>query len=354
MLLRPESSGLHFRGGFMRKVVISRTGGPDVLKVQEVADLTAAYGEMLIEVRAAGVNFADILARQGLYMDAPPLPATVGYEVSGVVRQVADGVCQSWVNREVIALTQFGGYASQVVVPQSQVFLKPEGMSFEEGACVPVNYLTAYQLLVAMGSLQAGETVLIHNAGGGVGLAALDIARHKGAITLGTASAHKHDFLRERGLDYAIDYQHYDWEKMLQYASKGRGVDVIIDPVGGAHWRRSYRNLSPTGRLGMFGISMVTSSGLQRYLNLLKMALSTPLFHPFALMNANKAVFGVNLGRLWHEQAKIRAWADYILGGYEQGWVRPCVDQVFSFAEAGEAHAYIEARKNIGKVVLTP
>lgn len=338
----------------MKKIVITKAGGPEVLQVQESSDLTPGANEVRIAVHAAGLNFADIMARQGLYPDAPAFPCTVGYEVSGVVDQVGADVDDQWLGKPVIALTRFGGQADQVVVPIHQLFEKPESLSFEEAAAIPVNYLTAYQLLVAMGSLQPYESVLIHNVGGGVGLAALEIAKHIGAETYGTASAGKHEFLKQKGLDHAIDYRTQDWKQALLGMTDGRGVDLISDPIGGKSLKESYQSLSNTGRLGMFGISTVSETGFKGKLNLLKMVVQTPFYHPFGLMNENKGVFGVNMGHLWHEHKKINLWMQALLAGLEAGWINPHVDKVFRFEQAGEAHQYIEARRNIGKVILVP
>lgn len=338
----------------MKQVVITRAGGPEVLQVQEKADLVPGRGEVKIQVKAAGINFADIMARKGLYPDAPKLPCTVGYEVSGVVEAVGPGVDESLTGTEVIALTRFNGHSDQVVVPDYQVFNKPESLSFAQAAAIPVNYLTAYQLLVAMGSLHSHESVLIHNVGGGVGLAALEFARHIGATTYGTASPGKHEFLKSKGLDHAIDYRNRDWGKEIMALTDQRGVDLITDSLGGSHWRKSYKHLAHTGRLGMFGISTVAEPGMSGKLNMLKMVMQTPFYHPFGLMNTNKGVFGVNMGHLWHEHKKIANWMDAIMAGYEAGWIQPYVDKEFTFAQAGEAHQYIEDRRNIGKVILLP
>jgi len=207
---------------------------------------------------------------------------------------------------------------------------------------------------VVMGSLHAGESVLIHNAGGGVGLAALDIAKQIGAETYGTASPSKHTFLTERGLDHPIDYRKQDWLPELQKLTNGRGVDLVIDPIGGAHWKKSYAALRHTGRLGMFGVSTASANGLSGKLKMLKAAIQTPWFHPFALLNKNRGVFGLNLGHMWHEPEKVAVWMRDILCGVEEEWIRPHVDQAFSFTEVGKAHRYLEERKNIGKVVLVP
>jgi NADPH:quinone reductase-like Zn-dependent oxidoreductase len=336
----------------MKQVWITAAGGPERLQLREAPDALPQAGELRIRVKASGINFADILARKGLYPDAPKLPAVVGYEVSGIVDAVGPQVDAGWVGKEVFALTRFRGYADTVVVPQIQTFEKPAALSFEQAAAIPVNYLTAWQLLVVMGSLKADETALIHNAGGGVGLAAIDIARHIGATIYGTASAGKHAFLKQRGLHEAIDYTRLDWTREVARLTQERGVELIIDPLGGSEWKKSYRALRHTGRLGMFGASTATESSLPGPLKLLKVGLGMPWFNPVGLMNSNRAVFGVNLGHLWHETPKIDDWMKILLDGIKVGWVRPHVDRTFPLAQAGEAQAYIEARKNTGKVVL--
>jgi len=241
-----------------------------------------------------------------------------------------------------------------VVVQERQLFEKPDSLTFEQAAAIPVNYLTAYALLVAMGGLRKGEAVLIHNAGGGVGLAALDIAQHIGAVTYGTASPSKHDFLRKRGLDYPIDYRTQDWLPVLKKLTRDRGVELVIDPIGGSHWKKSYRALRHTGRLGMFGVSSASANGLKGKFKLLKAAVQMPRFHPIGLLNKNRGVFGLNLGHLWHEPDKVVEWVQTLMEGVQEGWIRPHVDRAFPFEQAGEAHSYIESRKNIGKVVLVP
>ena len=325
-----------------------------MLRVETHPDPVPGQGEVLIRVKAAGLNFADILARQGLYPDAPPKPCVMGYEVAGLVEAVGDIVSSSIVGKPVMALTRFGGQAELVAVPATQVFEKPEELTFEEGAAIPVNYLTAWALLVTMGGLKKDEAVLIHNAGGGVGLAALDIARHIGATTYGTASTGKHQFLKQRGLDHAIDYRRQDWLPVLLDLTDNRGVELIIDPLGGSSWKQSYRALRATGRMGVFGMSTASASGIRGKLRALKAVMRTPRFNPLGLMSRNKGVFGLNLGHLWGEGDKVANWMREILGGIDEGWIQPHVDRAFPFDQVGEAHRYIEARQNIGKVVLVP
>ena len=338
----------------MRQIVMTKSGDVSVLKIQEVEESSPGRGEVKIGVKASGVNFADIMARKGIYPDAPKKPCVVGYEVSGLIESVGDGVDSGLAGRPVIAATQFGGYSEKLVTPLSFVTEKPESLSFEQAAALPVNYLTAYQLLVVMAGLKKGEKVLIHNAGGGVGLAALEIAKHIGAVTFGTASAWKHTFLREKGLDYVIDYRTKDWLEEIKELTEGKGIEVIIDPIGGKNTWKSYRALSRTGRLGLFGLSIATRTRLSAKFNLVKTVLRMPRFHPVRLMNANKGVFGVNIGHMWRYEERTRPWMTEIMKGVGQGWIRPHVDRIFTFEEVAEAHLYLEEGKNIGKVVLMP
>jgi NADPH:quinone reductase-like Zn-dependent oxidoreductase len=338
----------------MRAVVTTNNGDVNVMKVEERPDPVPAKGQVLIRVKAAGLNFADILARQGLYPDGPPKPCVMGYEVSGVIAAVGDGVDKTIIGEEVIAMTRFNGQAELVAVSEAQVFEKPPQLTFEQGAALPVNYLTAWALIVSMGGLQKHEAILIHNAGGGVGLAALEIARHIGAKTFGTASSGKHQFLKERGLDHAIDYRQQDWLPALLDLTNGRGVELVIDPLGGDSWKKSYRALRATGRMGVFGMSVASASGITGKLRALKAVIQMPRFNPLGLMNRNKGVFGLNLGHMWHEGEKVAGWTLEIMRGVHEGWIRPHVDRAFRFDEIADAHRYIEGRRNIGKVVLVP
>ena len=338
----------------MRAVVTTRNGDVGALKIEERPDPVPSKGQVLIRVKASGLNFADILARQGLYPDGPPKPCVMGYEVSGTVEAVGDGTDQTLIGNSVIAMTRFGGQAELVVAPITQILEKPETLSFEEGAAIPTNYLTAWALLVTMGGLKKEEAVLIHNAGGGVGLAALDIAKHIGATTYGTASAGKHEFLKARGLDQAIDYRNQDWLPVLMDLTKARGVELVIDPLGGKSWKKSYRALRATGRMGVFGMSTASASGIMGKLRAMKALAQTPRFHPLSLMNRNKGVFGLNLGHMWGEGEKVAGWTREIMDGVAEGWIRPHVDHAFPFDQIAAAHRYLEERKNIGKVVLVP
>ncbi len=198
-------------------------------------------GEVRIKVEAAGVNFADNAARQGLYPDAPKLPAVVGYEVSGVVDKLGAGVTSPAVGTRVLALTRFSGYSTMIVVPQASALPMPDSMTFEQAAAIPVTYLTAWLMLVWHGNVREGDTVLVHAAAGGVGQAALQICNWKKAKVIGTASKGKHERLRSLGVVHCIDYTTQDFEEEVKTYTKGRGVDIVLDAVGGESFAKSYR-----------------------------------------------------------------------------------------------------------------
>lgn len=340
----------------MRQIWIEKSGPPEVLHVKEAPDIHPGRGEVRIRVEATGVNFADIMGRLGLYPDLPKLPVVVGYEVGGRVDEIGADVDAAWKGRDVFAMTRFGGYSDLVCVPVEQVFERPAGMSAHDGAAIPVNYFTAWQLVVVMGGLSEGETILVHSAGGGVGIAATQIAKHRGARVIGTASRGKHEFLRGIGVDDLIDYRTEDFEKRTMELSAGRGVELVIDAVGGDSFKKGFRVLAPTGRLGMFGMSSAATGKERSVLSALRTVASMPWFqfNPPALINENKGVFGVNLGHLWGEVPRIRRWAESLLDLWAKGVVKPHVDRVFPFAEAAAAHHYVQDRKNIGKVLLEP
>ncbi len=340
----------------MRQIWITKAGAPEVLAIRHAPDPEPGPGEARIRVEASGVNFADILGRLGLYPDLPPLPVVPGYEVSGRVDAVGEGNGADWVGRDVIALTRFGGYSDVVCVPCKQVFVRPEGMSAQEGAAIPVNYLTAWQLMVIMGALKAGETILVHSVGGGVGMAATQIAKHIGARVIGTASAAKHEQLRALGVDELIDYRTEDFEKRAREMTGGRGVDLILDAVGGESFKKGYRLLAPGGRLGMFGVSSAATGKVRSLASVVKLLVSTPWlqFNPVALINDNKGVFGVNLGHMWGEIDNSRKWAEQLLGLWSAGVVKPKIARVFKFDEVAEAHHFLQDRRNVGKALLVP
>ena len=343
----------------MRAVVITRHGGPDVLQVQERPDPPVGPGEVRIAVKAAGINFADTLARTGLYPDSPKVPCVVGYEVAGEVESVGDGVESVEPGDRVLAGSRFNGHAELVTVRENMVYALPERLSFEEGAAVPVNYATAQAGLVVMGGLQAGERVLIHAAAGGVGISATQIAKRIGAEVFGTASASKHDAIRAQGVDHAIDYRGQDYVAEVRRITAGEGIDVALDALGPSSFRKDYRLLRPGGRLIMYGASEVqtgeTRSMPAALRTLAKSPFSSmPWWKGLGVMNENKGVFGLNMLAWWDAEGSLDRVIGPLLPLLQQGELKPVVAEAFPFDRAPDAHRFIAERRNVGKVVLVP
>jgi synaptic vesicle membrane protein VAT-1 len=339
----------------MKAVVISRHGRAAVLEVREVPDPARAAGEVRIAVKAAGLNFAEVSARQGLYPDAPRPPCVVGYEVAGVIDEVAEDVSGLSRGDRVWALSRFGGHAERVATPAALVRRMPDWLSFEEAAAIPVAYSTALLLVSGFGSVRENERVLVHMAAGGVGLAAVQLCRRIPGVTLfGTASASKHSFLREQGVDHPIDYRTLDFEAEVTRLTGGRGVQVVLDPMGGRNWRKNYRLLAPLGRLMVFGLANATRPGSRSLLLALSQIVQSPRWSPLTLMNENRAVMGLNLGNLFAETEVVQAGLDRLAQLIGERAIAPVVDRVFPFSRAADAHHRIERRENVGKVILVP
>ena len=343
----------------MRAVVIPRHGPPEVLRVEERPDPPVGPGEVRVAVRAAGINFADTMARAGTYPDAPPVPCVVGYEVAGEVESVGEGVDAHAVGDRVVAGTRFGGYAELVTVPAVQAWSLPESLSFEEGAAFPVNYGTAYAALVIMGGLKEGERALIHAAAGGVGTAATQIARSRGAVIFGTASASKHDAIRAQGVEHPIDYRNRDFADEVMRITGGEGVDVIIDAIGPSSFRKDYRILRQGGRLIMYGASEIQTGESRDLIAVARAITAMPLatmpwWKSAGIMNENKGVFGLNMLSWWDREGGLERVTEPLLAALRGGELRPVVAEAFPFDRAADAHRFIAERRNVGKVVLVP
>lgn len=334
----------------MRVVVITKHGPPSVLQVQDRPDPPPpAGGQLRIAVRAAGVNFADHLARVGLYPDAPKVPSVVGYEVAGTVEAVGDGVDPARIGERVLAGTRFGGYAEIVNANAADTVSLPASMSFEQGAAIPVNYATAWAALHGYGSLRAGERVLVHAAAGGVGIAVIQLAKAAGAIVHGTASPGKHDQLAALGIDQAIDYRRDGWWKGLQ------PYDIVLDALGGTSLRRSFELLRPGGRLVAYGLSSLQQGEKRSLLRAAPQALAMLRgFNAIKQMEQSKTVIGLNMLRLWDDRGTLEPWITPLTEALADGTAAPIVHAAVPFADAPEAHRILAARENVGKVVLVP
>jgi NADPH:quinone reductase-like Zn-dependent oxidoreductase len=337
----------------MRQIWITKPGPPEVLQVKEAPDPEAGEGQVRIKTKFAGINFADLSARTGMYPDAPKIPCVVGYEVSGVIDQVGKGADLK-VGDRVFGMPRFGGYSDTVVLPAAQVFRMPAKMTFEEAAALPVVYLTAHHMMLFTGTLRPGCKVLIHSAAGGVGLAAIELARAHGCEIFGTASTGKHDFLRERGVQHVLDSSKKITPQVREVIGADGGLDLVLDPVGGKSWTEGYKLLGPAGRLVAFGVSSIATGKKRSYLSALSMLTHMKWYNPIALMNDNKTVSGTNMGHLFDRLDLLRPQFEALVKLYEAGKIRPFHDKTFSFDEAPAAHHYLHDRKAKGKVLLAP
>ena len=338
----------------MRALVLTEHGAPEVLRVEERSDPAPGPGEVRVAVRAAGINFAELMARMGVYPDAPKPPCVLGYEVAGEVESVGDGVEGVSVGDRVISGCRFGGYAELVAVPADQVVPLPSDWSFEEGAALPVNYATAYAGLIRYGSVRDGERVLVHAAAGGVGIASTQIAKLAGAEIFGTASASKHDAIRGFGVDHPVDYRSESFVTAVRrIAGEERPLDLVMDAIGGKSYRQSYSLLRAGGRLVCFGASSIVRGDRRSIPSALTGLAQTPWFNALRLASASKAVIGLNVLTLWDAKASLDELVSPLREWMDAGKIRPVVAEAFPLERGPEAHRFMAERRNVGKVVLT-
>jgi NADPH:quinone reductase-like Zn-dependent oxidoreductase len=295
------------------------------------------------------------MARKGLYPDAPKPPFVAGYEVAGVVDGIGEGVTRAKDGDRVAALVRFGGHADVVCAHEEQVFAMPNGMTFGEGAAWPVNYITAYHMLFEVYRLRANESVLVHMAAGGVGTAVLQLCKTlENITTYGTCSARKHDYVRSHGCTVPIDYHAVDYAEEIMRLTAHRGVDLVLDPLGGPDWAKGYGILCPAGMLIAFGWANMNAGEGRKLWRVATQFARLPKFNPMNIMSDNRAIAGVNVGHLWQERALLRREGDALMDLYRAGKIKPHVDREVPFAEAADAHRYLESGQNVGKVVLVP
>lgn len=338
----------------MKKVFVDRYGGPDVLSLRELPRPEPAPGEVRIRVGASGVNFADLLMRAGLYPQCPRPPFSPGYEIAGSIDALGRGVTGVELGSRVFASVTTGGYAEFVTVKASTLWPTPKVLSDREACTLPVNYLTAWMAVRRFGNTQAGETVVIDSAGGGVGLAALQLVRSCGARAVGLASHSKHERLLSMGCTLCLDPSKEDVEARILEFTRGAGADVFLDASGGAASTRGYNCLAPLGRLVCFGTSGVMRGEDGEKRSKYGRWHGAKRFAPYDLMMHNRSVSGIHLTSLWSRpQVCVESLLE-ILRLVEGGNVTPVVDRAFPLQEAHRAHHYLHGRRNFGKVVLEP
>ncbi|TAM87359.1 alcohol dehydrogenase [bacterium] len=339
----------------MRALWLVKHGGSDAWAVREAPDPAPLAGEVRIRIHACGLNFAELMARQGLYPDAPKLPAILGYEASGVIDAVGEGVDAARIGERVVALAKFGAHAELLCVRAGRALPIPPQMSFEAAAALPVTYLTAYHMLFHAANLRPGESVLVHMAAGGVGTAALQLCRTvENVTTFGTASARKHEALRANGCTHPIDYHAADYAREVRRLTDGRGVDIVLDPLGGRDTMNGYKLLRPGGRIVVYGFANLQRGTRRRLFHVLRQGLSIPRFSPLALMSANRGVIGVNIGHLWGQAEMLDREMGTLIALYNEGKIAPVIDVVLPLERAAEGYRRMETAQNVGKIIVTP
>ena len=324
----------------MRAIVITRPGGPEVLRLTEVPDLDADPGEVLLDVAAAGINRADLLQRQGFYDPPPGTSRFPGLECSGTVAKVGPGVTGWAVGDEACALLSGGGYATQVAVPAGQLLPIPKGVSLTEAAALPEVACTVWSNVFMAARLAAGETLLVHGGSSGIGTMAIQLGKHFGATVAVTAgSAEKLAACRELGADIGINYRDEDFVAAVRQATRGRGADVILDIMGAAYLERNVNALAADGRLVIIGMQ----GGAKAELNI------------GMLMTKRCSVLATTLrARPPEQKAKIvAAVREHVWPLVESGAVRPVVYRQLPISEAAEAHRIMAASTHTGKILLT-
>jgi synaptic vesicle membrane protein VAT-1 len=343
----------------MHALQITRAGGPEVLKLIELPSPALTPDGVRVEVKAAGINFADLMMRMGMYPEAPPLPFVPGYEISGIVIETGARVSKFKPGDRVLGACKFGGYVSEIVLPEFQLRKTPAHLSDAEAASVPVNFMTAWVALEEMGRVRAGDRVLVPSAAGGVGVAAVQIAARAGAHVVGlVGSPSKAQIVRELGAAETMTNE--EWEKASD--KDAGGFDIVLDSTGGESVKRAMRRLTHGGRTISFGVSSFVGGEKRNLAKIVGGFLHTPFFTPFKLMDQCKGIFGLNMLALFDPPAPGTDLNKTILGrsfdgplkAFEEKRFRAVIGKSFPLAEGGAAQSHLQSRGNVGKVVLIP
>lgn len=336
----------------MRAIPLERSGPPSVLRVRNVPDPVAGPDEVVVRIRCIGVNFAEILSRKGEYGWAPPRPYIPGMEGSGEIESVGDGVDPRRIGERVIVAGQYGSYAERIAIRSEHALPAIEGFSMAENAAFVVNYMTAWVALVEMARLRPSDTVVVTSAAGGVGSAAVQIASGYGCHVLGAAgSPDKLETVRGLGASRAFEYESLEDE--VRSATDGRGVDVVLELVGGDVYRSSFRSLAPFGRLVVAGFS--GRPRLQRWnpLSWFRLYKAVPRPDLMQMLRRSLAIASTHIGHLLSEDGVVLPIWNELAAFTDRHGIRPVIGATFDLDSMPDAHAFIESRRSIGKVIVS-
>ncbi len=336
----------------MRAVVLIKKGSAiNAFEIREVAKPTVKQGEVLIKVAAFGLNFADVMARRGMYKEAPPLPAILGYDVAGTIEEIGEDVTNLKKGDRVTAMTRFGGYAEYAVTKSNAVAVIPDELDAATATALTTQYCTALYAASEMVNLHKGDKVLIQSGAGGVGTALIQYAKHLQCEIFATAGSEvKLNYLRDLGVHHPINYNTQDFEKEIKKIRKQKGIDVIFDAVGGKSVKKGIRLLSPGGRLVCYGASAISNRNI---FGKIKTILDFGFYHPAMLMMPSKSIIGINMLQIAdHHPKVIERCLTKVMKLYAIGVFVPTIAKVYLATAIDEAHNYLENRSNIGKVVM--
>ncbi len=336
----------------MKAIALVKIGNASgAFKVIEIEKPQPKKGEVLIKVAAFGLNFADVMARRGMYKEAPPLPAVLGYDVAGIVEAVGENVTAIKIGDRVTAMTRFGGYAEYAVTNASAAAVIPASIDNATATALTTQYCTAYYAAAEMVNLHEGDKVLIQSGAGGVGTALIQFAKYKRCEIFSTAGSEtKLNYLSSLGVQHPVNYTEQGFEVEIKKLTEGKGVDVIFDAVGGKSVKKGFRSLGPGGRIICYGAAGMNDKNI---FGKIGAALSFGFYHPLMLMMPSKAIIGINMLRIAdNKPAVLQRCLEAVVRLTNEGVFKPTVSKVFNVADIAAAHDYLEKRKSIGKVVV--
>ena len=335
----------------MKGIYIVKHGNAgEAFEIRDTPKPVPKPGEVLVKVQGFGLNFADVMARKGMYQDAPPIPSLIGYDVVGIVERVGSNVTNVAEGDRVTALTRFGGYAEFALTDARAVAKIPDSLSITEGTALTTQYCTAYYCAAEVVNLFEGDRVLIHSAAGGVGTALMQYAKHKGCeIFATTGSESKVELLKQMGAHHVINTAKVEFDDYIEETTKGDGVDVIWDAVGADFIRRGIKILAPGGRIVCYGAAQMTDAS--NIFSKIYMGVQFGIYHPAVFMMASKSLIGVNMLRIADGKPLIlKRCLENVVRLVEQGVFKPQEGKLFKAEDIADAHRYLEGRKSIGKV----
>lgn len=336
----------------MKAVYLIKKGPAfSAFQIREIPTPSPKAGQVLVKVEAFGLNFADVMARNGMYKEAPPLPCVLGYDVAGTVETIGKDVTNVKPGDRVTAMTRFGGYAEYAITDARVTGIIPATLDAATATALTTQFCTAYFAAAEMVNLHRGDKVLVHSGAGGVGTALIQFAKYKQCEIFSTAGTEeKLRYLIAMGVHHPINYATHDFETEVKKITEGKGVDVIFDAVGGKSVKKGFRSLASGGRIVCFGAADMSNKNLP---GKLKAVLDFGIYHPVMFMMASKSMIGINMLRVADDHPQVvQRCLEAVLKLTDEGVFNPPPGKTFHVSEIAAAHEYLEKRKSMGKVAV--